>query len=421
MAFANNPVTLIGPTPALLQTYNAGLSNTLVYTIINKVPKNLPLVLSGIYGLVSRTPVANDCGNILPARSACNIGIAIAPTAADMGSFIYQVLQVYYDGRLPLTSPISFTVSTQTPPPPPQPTTPVFGYVSDLSSKIFQCPIDLTTGNFLSPCITLTNIPPFSQTNNTTFNIFGGVTYLYVGAQGASILWKCPINNATGGFSGPCTALTNIPSFNRPIDAAFDSSSGITYAYVSDLSNRLWQCPINTITGNFSAPCIALTNPGFNQTNSTVFQTFGGVKYAYVADTSLDIWQCPIDPVSGGFSGPCIANTLPTLSGGTSSIIFNTFSGITYAYVGGSVGLWKCSINTITGSFSSCVALSDPSLATPSELAFKTFSGITYAYISNVLNILQCPIDTATGNFAGPCLPFNEPDFFFPINITFNL
>ncbi len=422
LAFAFAPVVLTGPIPALLPIYSTGLPNTIVYTITNRVPKTLPIIVGGIGGPIKRTAVANDCGNLMAGLSTCNIGILIAPTPTDMGSFIFQVLEIYYGGRLPLTSVIAFTVSNSQPiPPPPPPTGLTFAYVSDLSSNLWQCPIDLSTGQFSSACVALTNNPTFSETLYTTFNTFGGVTYVYVGDQGSQFLWKCPIDNMTGGFSGACVPLANMPSFVAPIDAAFATFLNSTFAYVSDETNNLWQCPIDTATGNFSGNCTALTNPGFNSTHQTSFQTFNLVTYAYIADASSIIWQCPIDPATGGFLGPCIANSTP--GGLTTGITFNTFSNQTYAYVGdeSSPNIWKCPINPTTGQFGSCTALTDPSFFIAVSATFHTFAGIVYAYVSDISqNVWQCPINTTTGDFSGPCVGLSSPNFFLTANTTFH-
>src|SRR5204863_409542 len=123
------------------------------------------------------------------------------------------------------------------------------------------------------------NSPAFERTASITFNTFAGITYAYVGdigliGSGSSHLWQCPMNNATGGFSGTCTDLTNTPPFAIPFSAAFNTFSGITYAYVADVS-IIWQCPIDTATGGFSGACVALTNsPAFLNNSIATFHTF---------------------------------------------------------------------------------------------------------------------------------------------------
>ncbi len=116
-AFAIAPVTMSGSSPALENSYNIGTSNTFIYTITNNVPnRSFPITVSGISNLITRTTVSNDCGNALPAGvSSCNIGIVIAPTSSNANTSINQTLSVNYQGRIPLTNTIAFSVPS-TPP-----------------------------------------------------------------------------------------------------------------------------------------------------------------------------------------------------------------------------------------------------------------------------------------------------------------
>ncbi|MFT4058209.1 MAG: hypothetical protein QM652_01525 [Legionella sp.] len=106
------------------------------------------------------------------------------------------------------------------------------------------------------------------------FQSFNGTTYAYV-ADNTNVLWQCPINQATGTFSGSCTALTNTVAFTVTFSVNFQTINGSKYAYISDLSNTLWQCPINTSTGAFSGPCVGLANsPDFVGVQSILFSFF---------------------------------------------------------------------------------------------------------------------------------------------------
>lgn len=112
LAFANPPVLLSGPTPALASSYDPNSSSTVVYTITNNVPQILGLTVGGISGPVSRTSVANDCGHYLPkGPSTCNLGITLAPTDSEAGLTVNQTLEIGYGARVPLTTDISFQVS----------------------------------------------------------------------------------------------------------------------------------------------------------------------------------------------------------------------------------------------------------------------------------------------------------------------
>jgi hypothetical protein len=280
-----------------------------------------------------------------------------------------------------------------------------YAYVSDASSNVWHCPMNTTTGRFNGACTALTNSPGFTESVGTTFNTFTATTYAYV-SDNTSNLWQCPINTTTGAFTGACTALTNTTSFNVTQSVTFNTFGGATYAYVSDNSSNLWQCPMNATTGGFNGACTALTNStSFLKTQNTTFNTFAGTTYAYVGDNSSNLWRCPMNTTTGGFSGTCTALTNSTSFGATQSAIFNTFSGTTYAYVSDiSSNLWQCPVNTTTGGFSGvCMALTGSFVASV-YTAFNTFSGTVYAYVSEGTNNLwQCPMNTSTGGIGGTC------------------
>lgn len=111
-AHAAIPVTMSGPVPAIASSYDAGASNTFIYTITNNVPKKrFPITVKGISSPVTRTTVSNDCGNMIPTGpSTCKIGVLIAPTSDNAGNSINQNLSVDYRGRRPLIANIAFSV-----------------------------------------------------------------------------------------------------------------------------------------------------------------------------------------------------------------------------------------------------------------------------------------------------------------------
>ncbi len=114
LLFAAAPVTISGPVPAITNSYAAGTTTSVIYTITNNIPnKRFPIVVSGISNPLSRVTVSNDCGNTLPSGPAsCNVGVMIAPTNANKGQTIDQTLSINYQGRTPLTSRIHFSVPT---------------------------------------------------------------------------------------------------------------------------------------------------------------------------------------------------------------------------------------------------------------------------------------------------------------------
>jgi len=119
-ANATEPVIISDASPPIANTYDVGDSTVVIYTMTNNVPGQIvPISITGISAPVTRTAVAKDCGNVLPAGpSTCNIGIRIGPTVEYAGQSINQNLTINYLGRLPLIKNISFSVKELPPPPP---------------------------------------------------------------------------------------------------------------------------------------------------------------------------------------------------------------------------------------------------------------------------------------------------------------
>jgi hypothetical protein len=117
-AFASSTesVLLSNPLPAIANTYAAGDSTIVIYTLMNQSLRPLTFTLSGIYTPVSRVRVENDCFNIIPPFPlTCNIGIKIAPTTEDVGHTYNQTLIVDYYSPHVLTKDISFSVKAAIP------------------------------------------------------------------------------------------------------------------------------------------------------------------------------------------------------------------------------------------------------------------------------------------------------------------
>ncbi len=303
--------------------------------------------------------------------------------------------------------------------------TPLFVYVADESSQLWHCPINSATGTFNGSCTALTNSPAFLETTNVTLQAFNGITYAYV-SDYTDKIWQCPLNTSTGGFEGACIALTNSTAFIKTSNVTFQSFNGITYAYVAAHTNALWQCPINPATGTFSGSCTALTNTtAFQATFSVNFQSVNGNRYAYVSDLSNTLWQCPINTITGTFSGACVALTNSPAFYQTNNVTFQSFNGSAYAYVSdASDTVWQCPFNASTGTFNgACTALTNvPAFALSGSVTFQSFDNTTYAYVGDDSNNLwQCPINTSTGAFNGSCVGLtNSPDFFAVQSILFS-
>ena len=298
-------------------------------------------------------------------------------------------------------------------------TQPLFSYVSDFTNTLYQCQINPSNGSFLNYCVPLMNTGvSFSNTSGVAFNTSSsGQNYAYVG-DSSSKLWQCPLNT-NGTFSAACTPLTNTgTAFVSTRHTTFNTFSGNTYAYVSDDSSTLWQCPVDA-TGGFSGACTGLTNSvtglPFNEVFNTTFYTTSGSTYAYVADHSFVLWKCRVTS-TGGFNGPCVGLTQGAGAfTSTLSATFQTFNGATYVYVADDSNiLWRCPFNS-DGTIGECLALqnSNTSFYRTSSVNFETFAGVTYAYVTDETNFLwQCPMNNLTGAFSGSCAALTDPSNF---------
>lgn len=115
IAAAQAPVTLSGPTPAIDASYSVGSEATVTYTLANYAPSNSPISVTVESPLSRVNSSSNDCGTSLKAGSpthpsTCQVSIKIKPNNSDSRQTINQTVSVNYQGRSPLTSPVSFTV-----------------------------------------------------------------------------------------------------------------------------------------------------------------------------------------------------------------------------------------------------------------------------------------------------------------------
>ncbi len=424
--FATAPVVLSEPSPAISSLYTANTLNIVIYTVRNNVPKIFPLSVSGISNGIQRTTVPGDCGNTLPAGpSTCKIGLNINPSNEQIGSTINQTLQIDYQGRTPLISSISFSVSGSVPE--------IFAYVTpDLFSEAIDQFL-LDGQGFLSSSYTqateATSPLSFGQ---MTFATVNGVQYAYILASLGAVVW-CSIHE-NGSFYN-CMSTSSTPGLGswspRGISfATFDNQ----YAYIVDAnSGNVFQFFLDS-SGNFSQ-YILYDNLGVNAPNNIAFATdANGQQQSYIADASGNVFLCQMQS-NGTFLSTCS----PTPSSGAPSswipfsIAFNTMNGIQYAYVadnGASVGtgnVYRCTLNP-DGSFanSSCVTTptNDAPLWNPYYITIKTINAKTYAYVVDQIafnpgNIYRCLI--GQNNLLTDCelTPTNPPTNWQPTGIAF--
>ena len=426
--FAAEPVTLSAPVPAISPSYAAGSFNTVIYTLRNYVPESLPVTVGGISNGITRTAVTNDCGNAMaPALSTgpsvCNIGIVINPSSSQVGSSVNQVLQIDYQGRAPLTSPISFSVNS------------FFAYVipASTSPTIVQYIVDAVSGLFtLSASSPLTTYDGSSLSQSFVQLVFatvGGVQYGY-GVDQAGFIYQCIIDDAANGTFSTCTATpASPPSGWGPRAIAFTSFLGVPYAYVTDVDGgEVFQCSINVggpSNGSFST-CTAVPGASFSAPYGIAFATIGGFQYAYISDagagggTPGDVYQCSFNADGSVFTACPTTPTSPP-SWVPYSLTFGTTAGTRYAYVAdngtSTVGnVYQCVLNT-NGTLSGCTPTPSTTPTptsdwVPFQIAFATLQGKQYAYVaasqgSSAGGMFVCSMD-GSGLFTG-CNPTPDP------------
>lgn len=400
--FAVEPVTMSGPVPPIEQISSTAFigPETVIYTITNLVPMNLPLTVGGISGPVTRTPVADDCGDNLPAGPAtCNIGIQI--TRGVGVAPVYQVLEIDYQSRVPLTSTISFN--------PVEPllyVTPSFG-----SDSVLQFSIDENNGLFTSFETTYTNMS--EAFGELTFATVNGQQYAYVANQGG-LVYQCQINN-DGTFS-TCDATPQMPPAWNPRAIAFATVNSVQFGYVTDVGGGIiYQCSLNT-NGTFSG-CSSATATTFPAPYGITFASVNGTQYVYIADAGQGgmgdygtVYQCPLND-DGTFQ---TCNPIPTMDVPQwipYSVNFATTNGTQYAYVAdngtGSAGnVYQCGLNS-DGSFTvdSCTPTPTSGVPVanwyPSDIAFATINGNQYAYVANAQGSVGGTIYRCTMNNDG--------------------
>lgn len=399
LAFAIAPVTLSEPSPAISSVYNANTSTLVTYTIKNNVPKSLPLSVSGIFNGIQRATVSGDCGNALPAGpSTCHFGILISPSAGQVGSSINQTLRIDYQGRTPLTSPISFSISSQT-----------FAYVTPALNATAIDQFLLSNDGLLTSYTTAHAASSSETFGQMTFATVNGIQHPYILDPNGAVYW-CNINT-NGSFSNclPTASLPPVGSWQAR-GIAF-ATFNTQYAYIVDPGNNLvFQCAVNS-TGDFSncqqSPLSTLAPFGI-----AFVTNVNGDQHAYIADAGSgsgfgDVLLCSMQ--NDGSFNTC---TQTPLSGAPNwipfAVAFTTVNGTQYAYVAdngtGTPGhVYRCTLNN-DGSFanSSCIQTpaNDSSLSNwyPYYIAFQTVNGTKYAYVvnssgSSIGNIYRCLVD----------------------------
>lgn len=337
----------------------------------------------------------------------------------------------------------------------------LFSYITDSTAPgVTECTVN-SDGTFTGCSTNL-----FPSAFDTPFGIgiarsINGTDYAYVTNLGTSSVSKCAINATTGVFSN-CFDSGAGDAFDVPQDIAFTSSTNPPYAYITDsdfnTTGTIWQCAVNSTTGNLSACAsssyLQFDNPlgitlapvgsstytyatntsGDSITQCTVgaggvlescsntsshntispgglaFSTFGGDDYTYLVNLTGSVSQCRISSPSGLLY--CIDSGVGSAFTDPLTIAFQTVnSGAnTYAYVTdpGVHEVTQCAVNQTTGVLSSCGNAGPLGLEAPFDITFGTVTGTLYAYISVPVfeAIFQCEVDvdgTITGQIGALC------------------
>ena len=228
---------------------------------------------------------------------------------------------------------------------------------------------------------------------------------------------------------GTFTSCSSIPAPNASsVNQLSTYPGGIainpagTIAYISDYTNGVLMCNIDSTTGLLSN----CTSTGSGYTNATIISLNAAGTYAYIGDYSagIPIIKCSVTPVTGALSS--CTTTTATFSYPT-SVVFNSAG--TTAYVGNYdvTQISVCSVDLTTGDLSSCT--STPNTPTgmlyTTGVALNSDETILYVTSNNNNSVNQCPIKsdgtllscTSTGTAAGGS---GWPGLKGPFGVTLN-
>lgn len=391
-------VTLSPPLPSIPASYGAGITNTVIYTVTNTKNNSFPFTLSGISGAVTRTTVTNDCGNTIPSGpSTCNIGIAIKPTASQIGTTVTQSLELSYTkNNKPLTAMISFKVINP------------YAYIANYGlDSVMQCLVDPATGLFnASDCQDSGAGSIFSGPTGMAISSFGGAKFAYVVNNSDNSITRCSIDSTTGQFSF-CSDSGAGNQFGHTYGITFYSTKGgSTYAYVPKGStNQVLQCSVDLVTGLLGTCADSGAGPVFpgqfyqNASVYVAFNTIGGRTYVYVTESnngSSLVTQCLVNTTTGQFTN-CNNVNMGFLSSG---IAFTQVMGQSIAYLAGFNSLYTCSVDSLNG----LLSCANPITMGWGQLIVATVGGNNVLYSANGFatnDITQCQITSPAGALTG--------------------
>ncbi len=403
------PLAFVPPLPTIPSDIGVGDSVQVTYTIVNNVPTTyLPIsteILDShdvpIDTVITRINigVGNDCGpqgNLLKPLAECSITLSIDPVVPGAQSY---TLSIDYDGRDNLLSPISFNGGALSD----------FVYVTNNTDDTVSVCAEGAAGALESCATASTGVSLSGPTGIAiqTIPAVTGTAYAYIVNETAQTVTQCPIDTSTGEFvSGSCIIATS--GLSSPVGIAFQSFSGDLYAYITDSNVStpgVTKCAVSQSNGTFSG-CVLETSSPFNDPHGITVRTINSSDYAYVTNEATgSVSQCSIDVSTGVLEG-CFDSGAGDVFDTPENIAFFTSNAL-YAYVtdaGSSTpGVWQCNVNTTTGTLSSCVRTTG--FTAPNGIAFSTFGGTNYAYVTNATGdqVSRCAVSPSNGNL-GSCV-----------------
>ena len=192
------------------------------------------------------------------------------------------------------------------------------------TSSISVCPLgsDGNLGICTQQLTSVFNAPTsiaFYQTVSST--IFAYIT----GAANNSVS-ICSI--APNGNLGGCSSAIP-PTVTTPISIIQKTFNNIPYLYVTNVSGSIAQLTLNSISGGITGGTL-VSNPTVNGFYVIGFQVVNGSTYGYITNASSNnIYQCNVNTTTGDLSGCTPVTASPSLN-------LNTPVGISFLNVSGS-------------------------------------------------------------------------------------
>ena len=250
--------------------------------------------------------------------------------------------------------------------------------LDDASNKIYTCEINPTTGN-LSSCYDSGATGLTGTLRHLSLNPKKNWAYVArsVDADSGSIVYKCPVNPASGTF-GACTETAAAFTFARKMESVILNQDGTRsyIVYSNDLSS-LKQCAVDS--NNDLINCVTSTFYPTNKNGNAIFLN-AAQTFAYISGSST-AFSCPLDSSGLIANNSCVDMLLSANVNNPREIILDARE--THGYIINADATFNnvtsCPISTTTGSFiaDQCIQTptTSPSLSpymdNPNAIAFR--------------------------------------------------